>query len=123
MRPDTIDLSLDHPTQDVAVVTAAGVVDAATVGRLDDLLAPRLSCAVTMVALDVSRVHFLGISAVENILAASRRMHARGGRFCLVGNPHCVERALRAANFAGQVERFSTVDEAVASHTDLVASR
>lgn len=123
MRPDTIDLSLDHPTKDVAVVTAAGVVDAATVGRLDGLLAPRLSCAVDMVALDVSRVHFLGITAVESILAASHQMHARGGRFCLVGYPHCVERALRAANFAGQVERYPTVDEALASHTDLVKSR
>ncbi|MBA0127767.1 STAS domain-containing protein [Haloechinothrix sp. YIM 98757] len=123
MRPDTIDLSLDHPTQDVAVVTAAGVVDAATVGRLDELLAPRLSCAVSMVVLDVSRVHFLGITAVQSILAASRRMRARGGRFCLVGHPHCVERALRAANFAGQVERYSTVDEALDSHTGMLAGR
>ncbi|MDV6014667.1 STAS domain-containing protein [Haloechinothrix sp. LS1_15] len=113
MRGDTVDLSLEHPTPDAAVITATGVLDAETVPRLAEMLTPRLSCALDLVALDVSRTRFVGVAALRLALEADQRMRARGGTFCLVGGARSVDRALRAAEPACQLRHYPTVREAL----------
>jgi anti-anti-sigma factor len=64
-----------------------------------------LNSAIGTVVLDFSGLQFLGMAAVDMLVAASRKAAARHIRLRLIDGPPCVERALRAAGLADHFDR------------------
>ncbi len=67
---------------DVARVTVRGELDVATAAPLDDALTGAERRAAT-VMLDLTEVGFIDCSGVRPLIAAQRRIRARGGHFIL----------------------------------------
>lgn len=91
----------------VRVVTLVGDIDAATVGTLEDALAP----GGRLVA-DLSRVGFLSCAGVRALLRASAR-----GEFAVVVGGHAVARSLQATGADLLLEIHPRVGGAVAGVT------
>lgn len=120
-RPDR-ELALDvaQPYPGVVLISATGEVDEANVGRLEDFLDSRLTTHLSAIALDLTRVSFLGIAGLDMLRGAQVRAAQLGVNVHLVVTNYEVLRALRAAGLTEVLSVHDTVRSAVEqfSHPD-----
>ncbi len=104
-----VGVRVTHPGRDMAVVTVNGDVDDSTIGHLTDILWPRLDAEVSLLAVDLTTVGFLGVPGLRLLNLARLRAEARGITLRIVTvNPEVI-RALRIAGLATvQEERVPT---------------
>lgn len=102
---DEARMRVSHPDAHTAVITVVGELDELQAPRLEELLRMRLDSAVTTVVLDLERVEFVGVAAVDVLDCAYRRAEARGRRLIMRGHAPCLDRALIAVDRAGACSR------------------
>lgn len=112
-----LQLQLWRPTSTAVVVHVAGELDGSNAGRLHELLAPRLNSTAEALVLDLSQVAFFGVAGLGLLAHARRRAAHRAMTLRVVDGPVCVERALRAADWAEPVQTYSHLQDALADLT------
>jgi len=86
-----------YPEVGTAVLTVTGEVDAATVGRFEEMLQSRLCTQLARLVLDLSGLGFLGVSGVRAVMAAELRARSSAAELVVVsGGNREITRALAA---------------------------
>lgn len=104
-----VDIWVEYPDSDLALIRVFGDLDAVTTPQLAELLAPRLRSAVDAVVLDLSQVSFLCTQAMHLLVEAEQHADVSGVAFRLVTGPPAVDRALRAAGLTHRFDRYSAL--------------
>lgn len=102
--PPALQVQLSRPTSTSVLAQVSGELDADGAGRLQELVAPRLSSTVEFLVLDLSQLAFIGVAGLELLSHVHRRASHRGVQLRLVTGPRCLDRALLAA---GMTETFA----------------
>ncbi|HEX6356148.1 STAS domain-containing protein [Actinophytocola sp.] len=88
----------------VVLVSVAGEIDIATVGRLRTTLTPLSSdVRVRLLVCDLSEVSFFGCGAVSVLLAAKAALMTRGARLRIVAARNVVLRPLSVMGLLGEL--------------------
>ena len=88
-----------YPLVGTAVLTVTGEVDAATVGRFEEMLQSRLCTQLARMVLDLSGLGLLGVSGVRAVMAAELRARSSAAELVVVsGGNREITRALAATS-------------------------
>lgn len=99
-----------------AVLAVSGELDAATAPQLAELLWPRLMTTLSAIALDLSKLTFLGVAGMEILVSAHNYAGQRGITFTIINSTRTVDRALAAGGLDVALPCFATVADAHADH-------
>lgn len=106
-------MGLQRPNTGAVVVWVAGDLDMHRTPYWAELVAPRLASTVSTVVLDLGRVTFLGVDALDLLVTAHHQALERGISLRLVTGPTAVERGLRATGTSLQRIAYRSSAEAV----------
>jgi anti-anti-sigma factor len=106
-------LAISRPHATVAVVHAAGEIDASTAPELRALLNTPPAQTVRHMLLDLSGVTFLSAAGLSVLIAAQRRADTLRHALSLVTGPHCVDRALQITGLQDQFTYYRSLTTAV----------
>lgn len=119
LEPDPTDLidvtALD--TGDATVVTVSGDVDMQTAPVLAKALLDVVSRQPALVVVDLSGVEFLASRGLAVLVEAQEAAEGAGGRLCLAGGGHAVQRPLEATALDEIFDHYPTAEAALAEHT------
>lgn len=108
-------LRMDFADPRFAVLNASGDLDEVTAPQLAELLWPRLVTALPALAVDISKLTFLGVAGLELLANANGYAQHRGVALVIVNNTRAVDRALAAGGLDVTLSCFATVADARAS--------
>ena len=108
-------MGLQRPNTSTVVVWAAGELDMQRTSYWAELVTPRFAGMVSTVVLDLGRVTFLGVDALDLLVTTHHQALERGISLRLVTGPTAVERALRATGTDLQAIAYRSVGEAIAA--------
>jgi anti-anti-sigma factor len=100
------------PSVGIGVIEVSGEVDAHTLTDLARRLDVGANVAEYGLIVDLSRVTFLAVSAIDALIQMHWRAGCAGVDVVLVGGPHCVERALSVTGADKQFHCFTTPQRA-----------
>ena len=109
-------MGLQRPNTSTVVVWVAGELDMQRTPYWAELVTPRFASMISTVVLDLSRVTFLGVDALDVLVTAHHQAHERDINLCLVTGSTAVERGLRATGAHLQAITYRSTTEAVAAH-------
>lgn len=109
-------MGLQRPDTGTIVVWVAGELDMQRTPYWAELVTPRFAGMVSTVVLDLSRVTFLGVDALDVLVTAYQQTLERGISLRLVTGPTAVDRGLRATRTGLQAITSGSVGEAIAAH-------
>lgn len=101
---DALDLDVEHPAPDTAVLGVAGEVDAVTAPALADRMAELMSGGCRLVVVDLSAATFLASSGLAVLIRAANDARSRGRRFRVVAATRRVLRPLEVTGTDDVVE-------------------
>ncbi len=110
-------MGLQRPNTSTVVVWVAGELDMQRTPYWAELVTPRFAGMVSTVVLDLGRVSFLGVDALDVLVTAQNQAFERGISLRLVTGPTAVERALRATRTDLRAITYGSVAEAIAAPT------
>ncbi|MET4611655.1 anti-anti-sigma factor [Rhodococcus sp. PvR044] len=96
------------PSVGIGVIEVSGEVDVHTLPDLERRLDAGANAAEYGLVVDLSRVTFLAVSAIEALTRVHWRAGCAGVDVVLVGGPHCVERALSVTGADKQFHCFTS---------------
>lgn len=99
----------------LAVVSASGDIDLATVDQLWDKISAQIAPATTVV-LDCAEVAFLDSMGLQVLVRARNHAEQARATFALAGVPEPVTKVLRLAGLQQLFPQFADVEAAAAAH-------
>lgn len=100
-------ISTTRPRRETTVITVVGPLDLLSTPRFAEFLRARLHDTASELVLDLSRVSFLGVAAIEVLLNTESHARSTGLHLILATDTHVVDRALQALDLTS---RFSYCD-------------
>ncbi|WIX77862.1 STAS domain-containing protein [Amycolatopsis carbonis] len=100
-----------------AVVTVAGEIDLVTAPELDEIVTGVVDESPEALVVDLRKVTFLSSAGLQVLAAAHQRLGERGLR--VVSTSHITTRPLTSTGLDTWIGLFTTVDEALASGTEV----
>lgn len=94
---DRLRIAVTHPAATLTLCAVAGDVDGYTVDIFTRRLGEALDGAAPLVAVDLSKVTFLGSAGLRALLGIRDRLAESGRTLCVVACAPCVERLLAVA--------------------------
>jgi anti-sigma B factor antagonist len=104
----------ERSVDDVAIVSASGVVDLLTAPQFEGALRAALAKKPRAVVVDLTEVEFLA-SAGMGVLVAAHDEASPGTWLCIVAEGPATSRPLKLVGIADIVPLYATLDEALAS--------
>jgi anti-sigma B factor antagonist len=104
----------EHSVDDVAIVSASGVVDLLTAPQFEEVLRAALARKPRGVVVDLTDVEFLA-SAGMGVLVAAHDEAGFDTRLCIVAEGPATSRPLKLVGIADIVPLYATLEEALAS--------
>lgn len=109
-------VTVERPRPTLAVLHAAGEVDAATLPALRSGLDAAVEDPARDLVLDLAGVQFMGSSGLSMLVEARRVTAARGGTLRLAAPPRAV---LRPLELSGLLELFTVCSDTATAVSDL----
>ena len=110
----TFDLHVEHGTP---VVTPAGDLDLATIGRFNEVIGRAVEAAPGVVVVSLAAVSYFDSQGVRALLRAQQRLATGRSRLAIVAPAaSAIRRLLVVAGFGAALPLFETVEEAIAGH-------
>ncbi|MEU4668116.1 STAS domain-containing protein [Amycolatopsis sp. NPDC023774] len=100
-----------------AVVTVAGEIDLVTAPELDEIVTGVVDESPEVLVVDLCKVTFLSSAGLQVLAGAHQRLGERGLR--VVSTSHVTTRPLTSTGLDTWIGLFTTVDEALASGTEV----
>jgi anti-sigma B factor antagonist len=98
--PDHLDISLDRPYPDTAVLTVRGEIDTLTAPAFTAATEELLTASSEILVMDLTEVRFLASSGLAVLISAAHRTEDRGTRLRLVIASRAVRRPLEITGTA-----------------------
>ena len=112
-------MGLQRPNTSTVMVWVAGELAMQRTPYWAELVTPRFAGMVSTVVLDLGRVTFLGVDALDVLVTAYQQALEHGISLRLVTGPTAVDRGLRATRAGLQAITYGSVGEAVAAHPSM----
>ncbi|NPA05796.1 MAG: STAS domain-containing protein [Chloroflexi bacterium] len=110
-----MNVKIEHPQPNIAVVRPKGRIDAATSSQFRDLLRRLPSQGVEHVIIDLRDVSFMDSSGLSALVAGLKLIRRKGGALVLVGPQPPVRMALQLTMLDRVFRIYNSLRDAVAA--------
>jgi anti-anti-sigma factor len=113
MSEQILDVTTEHVTESVVVLTAAGEIDRDSQSVLDEAAASALADGSDRLVIDLGAVSFCDSSGLSLFVRLHRQVTGRGGSLRLAGAQPLVRTVLEATNLDRLFPAYPTLEQAV----------